>query len=112
LISNDEWHLFSSDIVNAGKISFTEGFAAWTTGVTTGTLSLPLIFVFGPVAGYYAGRAVHRKTVVKMVKERLDRDGDIRVSISFSIAQFYLTGVYVPISAQDIFKRGHSTQFC
>jgi hypothetical protein len=30
------------------------------------------------VAGYYAGRAVHRKTVVKAVTKRLERDGDIR----------------------------------
>jgi len=78
LISHDEWHLLSSDIVNASKLSLSEDFAAWTTGVTTGTLSSGLILVFGPVAGYYAGRAVHRKTVVKTVKERLDRDGDIR----------------------------------
>jgi len=78
LISHDEWHLLSSDIVNAAKLSVTEDFAAWTTGVTTGTLSSGFILVFGPVAGYYAGRAVHRKTVIKTVKERLDRDGDIR----------------------------------
>jgi hypothetical protein len=64
--------------VNAAKLSVTEDFAAWTTGVTTGTLSSGLILVFGPVAGYYAGRAVHRKTVIKTVKARLDRDGDIR----------------------------------
>jgi len=77
LISHDEWHLLSQDIVRAAKISFSEDYAAWTTGVTTGVLTTPLILV-GPVAGYYAGRAVHRKTVVRTVKERLDRDGELR----------------------------------
>jgi len=78
LITHDEWHLLSSDIVNAAKLSFTEDFAAWTMGVTTGTLTSAFLVIGGPVVGYYAGRAVHRKTVVKTVKERLDRDGDIR----------------------------------
>lgn len=78
LISHDEWHLLSSDIVNSAKLTVGEDIAAWSTGVTTGTLSSPLILVLGPVAGYYAGRAVHRKTVIRTVKERLDRDGDLR----------------------------------
>ncbi|KAH8601926.1 hypothetical protein B0O99DRAFT_486886, partial [Bisporella sp. PMI_857] len=77
-ISHDEWHLLTSDITNAAKLTGIENWAAWTTGITTGALSSGFILVFGPVAGYYAGRAVHRKTVVKAVTKRLERDGDIR----------------------------------
>lgn len=44
----------------------------------TGTLASPLILVFGPVAGYYAGKSVHKKVVVSKVKERLLQDGDMR----------------------------------
>lgn len=44
----------------------------------TGTLTSPLILVFGPVAGYYAGKSVHKKVVVSKVKERLLQDGDMR----------------------------------
>ena len=78
LISQDEWHDLSSDIVAASKLTFGEDWGAWATGITTGTLSSAFIVFFGPVAGYYAGRSIHRKTVVKVAKERLERDGDIR----------------------------------
>jgi len=78
LISHDEWYDLSSDIVSASKVTFGENWGAWATGITTGTLSSAFIMVFGPVAGYYAGRAVHRKTVLKVAKERLERDGGIR----------------------------------
>lgn len=78
IFSHDEWHLLTRDILAAAKIPFFKDLAAWTTGVATGTLSSPLILVFGPVAGYYAGRTVHRKNVVKIVKERLDREGEMR----------------------------------
>jgi hypothetical protein len=78
LISHDEWHLLSQDILGAAKLTIGEDFVAWTTGITAGTLATPLVLVLGPFAGYYAGRAVHRKTVVKAVKERLDRNGEIR----------------------------------
>lgn len=78
MISHDEWHLLTSDIVSSAKLSFGEDLAAWTTGITTGTLTSPFLLVAGPFVGYYAGRAVHRKTVVKTAKERLDRDGDLR----------------------------------
>ncbi|KAG9241757.1 hypothetical protein BJ878DRAFT_427417 [Calycina marina] len=78
LMSHDEWHDLSSDIVNAAKLTVAEDWGAWTTGLTTGTISSAFILFGGPVAGYYAGRAVHRKTQVKVVKERLERNGDIR----------------------------------
>lgn len=74
----DEWHLFTSDILNAGKLTLQEDYAAWSTGIVTGTLSSPFILVFGPVAGYYAGKSVHKKVVVSKVKERLLQDGDMR----------------------------------
>ena len=74
----DEWHLFTNDILNAGKLTPQEDYAAWSTGVVTGVLTSPLILVFGPVAGYYAGKSVHKKVVVSRVKERLLQDGDMR----------------------------------
>lgn len=67
--------------MNAAKLSVTEDFAAWTTGVTTGTVSSAFLLVLGPVVGYYAGRAVHRKKVVQVAKERLDREGEIRSAL-------------------------------
>ena len=77
-ITHDQWHLFSSDIVNASKISATEDFLAWTTGITTGTLTSPFLLVFSPWIGYISGRAVHRKTIQKTVKEKLQHEGDLR----------------------------------
>jgi hypothetical protein len=77
-VSLDEWHLFTNDILSAGKLSLQEDYAAWSTGIVTGTLSSPLILVFAPVAGYYAGKSVHKKVVVSKVKERLLQDGDMR----------------------------------
>jgi len=70
-------------VVHSSKVSVMEDFAAWTTGVTTGTLTSPLTLVFAPFVGYYAGRAIHRKTVVNKVKERLERDGDIRSVLQY-----------------------------
>jgi hypothetical protein len=64
--------------VNASKITPKEDYIAWTTGITTGTLSSPFLLVFAPVAGYYAGRKYHRKTIEKKVQARLVGDGDIR----------------------------------
>lgn len=77
-VSLDEWHLFTSDILNAGKLKPQEDYAAWSTGIVTGTLTSPLILIFGPVAGYYAGKSVHKKVVASKVKERLLQDGDMR----------------------------------
>lgn len=78
LITHDEWHLLSNDIVASAKLTFGEDLAAWTAGITTGTLTSPFLFVFGPVVGYYAGRSLHRQQVVKKARESLGREGDIR----------------------------------
>ncbi|KAG0646290.1 hypothetical protein D0Z07_8244 [Hyphodiscus hymeniophilus] len=77
-VSLDEWHLFTSAILEAGKPTLHEDYAAWSTGVATGTLATPFILFFGPWAGYAAGKPVHKKVVVSKVKERLLRDGDMR----------------------------------
>ena len=77
-VSLDEWHLFTSDILNAGKLTLQEDYAAWTAGIATGTLTTAFILVFGPWAGYAAGKSVHKKVVVSKVKERLLQDGDMR----------------------------------
>ena len=77
-VSMDEWHLFTSDILNAGKLTAQEDYAAWSTGIVTGTLTSPLILIFAPVAGYYAGKSVHKKVLISKVKERLLADGDMR----------------------------------
>ena len=77
-ITHDQWHLFSSDIVNTSKISPTEDHLAWTTGVATGTITSPFLLILSPWAGYISARAVHRKTVQKTVKEKLQQEGDLR----------------------------------
>ena len=64
--------------MKAAKLSLTDDYLAWTAGITTGTVSSPFILVFGPWVGYLAGRSVHRKTVVKTVKEKLLQEGDLR----------------------------------
>jgi len=35
--------------------------------------------VFAPVVGYYAGKSVHKKTVIKKVKEKLAQDTELRL---------------------------------
>lgn len=77
-VSLDEWHLFTNDILQAGKLTTKEDYAAWVTGITTGTLSSAFLLVFGPWAGFAAGKSVHKKAVVSKVKERLLTDGDMR----------------------------------
>ena len=77
-VTHDQWHLFTSAIVDAAKLTPFEDYLAWTAGITTGTVSAPVLLIFGPMVGYYAGRSVHRKTVVKTVKERLLQQGDLR----------------------------------
>jgi hypothetical protein len=74
----DEWHLFTNDILNAGKLTAQEDYAAWSTGIATGTVTTAFLLIFGPVVGYYAGKQVHKKVVVSKVKERLLQDGDMR----------------------------------
>jgi hypothetical protein len=77
-ITHDQWHLFSSDIVAASKLSAVQDYLAWTAGITVGTLTTPLLLVFSPWIGYISGRAVHRKTIQKSVKEKLLQEGDLR----------------------------------
>ncbi|KAH8812715.1 hypothetical protein F5884DRAFT_702202 [Xylogone sp. PMI_703] len=77
-ITHDQWSLFSSDIVKAAKLTPYEDFMSWATGITTGTITSPILLVFAPVLGYFTGRMIHRKAVVKSVKQRLGQEGDIR----------------------------------
>ena len=64
--------------MTAANITFKEDYIAWTTGITTGTLSSPFTLVFAPWVGYYAGRKFHRKTIEKKVQKELVGEGDIR----------------------------------
>lgn len=48
---------------------------AWGAGLATGTAGTFALLFLGPVAGYYAGKAVHKRTVVEKVRERLLEDG-------------------------------------
>lgn len=77
-VTPDQWLQFTTEVVNAAKLTFTEDAAAWTTGITTGTLSSPILLVFAPMAGYYAGKSVHKKTVVKKVRDKLAVEGPLR----------------------------------
>ncbi|PQE26925.1 hypothetical protein CJF31_00003662 [Rutstroemia sp. NJR-2017a BVV2] len=77
-VSHDEWHLFTNEIVEAAKLTTSENSAAIAAGVSTGLLSTGLLVFFGPVAGYYTGRSVHRKAVLKKVKGALMHEGPIR----------------------------------
>ncbi|KAG9233842.1 hypothetical protein BJ875DRAFT_463137 [Amylocarpus encephaloides] len=77
-ISHENWFQFSSSIVKASKLTAKEDFAAWTTGITTGTLSSPFLLVFAPMVGIWAGKKVHRKTLQSNVEEKLTGDGDLR----------------------------------
>ena len=78
-VTPDEWFLFSSEIVKAATLTLPEDLAAWAAGITTGTLSTGIAVFGGPFIGYYTGRAIHRKTVVKKVKEGLFHEGDLRL---------------------------------
>lgn len=77
-VTPDQWLQFTTEVVNAAKLTFVEDAAAWTTGVTAGTLSSAFLLVFGPVAGYYAGKSVHRKTIAKKVRDKLAVKGPLR----------------------------------
>ncbi|KAM3072345.1 hypothetical protein ACMFMG_009154 [Clarireedia jacksonii] len=77
-VSHDEWHLFTNEIVEAAKLTSSENSAAIAAGVSTGLLSTGLLVFFGPVAGYYTGRSIHRKAVLKKVKGGLMHEGPLR----------------------------------
>ena len=81
-VTHDEWHQFTSEILNAAKLSASEDAAAWVAGVTTGAASSAFLLIFGPAVGYHTGKAIHKRTVVKKVKERLLEDGDIRAVLN------------------------------
>jgi hypothetical protein len=81
-VTHDEWHQFTSEIVHAAKLSASEDAAAWAAGVTTGAASSAFLLIFGPAVGYYTGKAIHKRTVAKKVKERLLEDGDIRAVLN------------------------------
>ncbi|CAG8979275.1 hypothetical protein HYALB_00013442 [Hymenoscyphus albidus] len=77
-VSNEEWFQFSSEMVKASKLTLKEDWGAWTTGITTGTLSSPFLLVFAPSAGIWAGKKVHRKAVERSVTEKLSGEGELR----------------------------------
>lgn len=81
-MNHDEWHHFTAEIVEAAKLTASEDAAAWTAGASVGAVSSAFLLVFGPPIGYYTGKAVHKKTVIKKVKERLLENGDIRAVLN------------------------------
>jgi hypothetical protein len=81
-VTHDKWHQFTSEILHAAKLSASEDAAAWAAGVTTGAASSAFLLIFGPAVGYHTGRAIHKRTVAKKVKERLLEDGDIRTVLN------------------------------
>lgn len=74
---HEEWHEFTTEIVEGAKLSATEDAAAWSAGASVGAVSSAFLLVFGPPIGYYTGKAIHKKTVVKKVKERMLENGSI-----------------------------------
>jgi len=50
---------------------------AWGAGLASGTAGTFTLLFLGPIAGYYTGKAVHKRTVLEKVKERLRQDGSI-----------------------------------
>ncbi|RDW75627.1 hypothetical protein BP5796_06448 [Coleophoma crateriformis] len=75
-VTHEQWFQFTSEIVDGAKLSFRSDLLAWTTGVVVGTISS--LVIVGPVAGYYAARPVHRKTVIKRVTSELRLGGRLR----------------------------------
>ena len=63
-----QWHDFTVEVANAAKLTKTEDMKAWITGVGTGAASSAFLLVFGPPIGYYIGKSIHKKTVVKKVR--------------------------------------------
>ncbi|EPE28530.1 hypothetical protein GLAREA_09651 [Glarea lozoyensis ATCC 20868] len=77
-ISHEEWYQFSSEIGIAAKLTPGEDWAAWTAGITTGTLAIPFLLVWAPKYGYRTGKFVHRKSVQSNVQKKLVGDGELR----------------------------------
>ena len=74
-VPHDEWHQFTSEIVKAAKVSASDDAAAWTTRVGAA-------LVLAPTLGYLAGKALHKKTVIRKAKERMKENGDIRIVLN------------------------------
>ncbi|RDL40278.1 uncharacterized protein BP5553_00257 [Venustampulla echinocandica] len=92
-ISHDQWTQFSGEIVAASKLTLKEDIAAWTTGITTGTVSSGLLLVFGPAVGYWLGRKVHRAAIEKKVQKNLTGDGDLRsIFLKWNETEFIARG--------------------
>lgn len=66
-----QWLNFTNEIVEGAKLTASEDAAAWSAGTSVGAVSSTFLLVFGPPIGYYVGKAVHKKTVVNKVKERM-----------------------------------------
>jgi hypothetical protein len=81
-VKHDEWHQFTTEIVEGAKLTATEDAAAWSAGASVGAVSSAFLLVFGPPIGYYTGKAIHKKTVVKKVKERMLENGDLRATLN------------------------------
>ncbi|KAH8754736.1 hypothetical protein BGZ57DRAFT_860032 [Hyaloscypha finlandica] len=95
-ITRDQWHQFSLEAVNAATLTFREDAAAWATGVGTGAASSAFLLVFGPAVGYYTGKAVHKRTVIQKVKEKLAQDGELRNALrSWNEGSFLERGIQV-----------------
>ncbi|RDW82296.1 hypothetical protein BP6252_03408 [Coleophoma cylindrospora] len=75
-VTHEQWFQFTSEIVDVAKLTFRSDLLAWTTGVVVGTIST--LVIVGPVAGYYAARPVHRKSVIKRVTSELRLGGRLR----------------------------------
>ncbi|KAH8759683.1 hypothetical protein F5882DRAFT_384469 [Hyaloscypha sp. PMI_1271] len=99
-ITRDQWHQFSLEAVNAATLTFREDAAAWATGVGTGAASSAFLLVFGPAVGYYTGKAVHKRTVIQKVKEKLAQDGELRNALrSWNEGSFLERGIQVWLEA-------------
>lgn len=68
--------------MEGAKLSATEDAAAWSAGASVGAVSSAFLLVFGPPIGYYTGKAIHKKTVVKKAKERMLEGGNLRAVLN------------------------------
>lgn len=45
----DQWYAFTNEVITAAKLTLSEDYAAWGTGIAAGTAASPFLLVFGPV---------------------------------------------------------------
>lgn len=76
-VTDELWHLFTSDVIKAARITMGDDFLAWVAGISTGTLLLPFLLPFGPWVGWRTGKKVHRNKLTAIVKERLLEGGSM-----------------------------------